>query len=285
MIRRTLIAASFGMATLLATPAFALNILLTNDDGYNAPGIEAMDSALRSAGFNVIRFAPSSNRSGSSTSLTFTPVKVVKIARQVYSADASPAGTVILGTTVFAPHTDLIVSGINSGANIGPSTVVSGTVGATIAGITQLKKPIPGIAFSTDLLDSDPASAGNRRHFADVAAFGVRLIKRVTTRDAVTGIGNRQTLNVNYPALAPRQVKGVQVNVQGVSVLFPPAFVQDADGNYVSAARPVQPAHDVPGSDTLAFYDGYATVVPLNGDYTAYARRPALRRSLIGLQP
>ena len=277
MRARRLIGLALGGVCLLftATRAQALEILLTNDDGFDAPGIQALATALKKTGNDVTVFAPNSNRSGSSASLTFTPITVKRTAAKVYSVDASPASTVILGASESVKgikKPDLIVSGINAGANIGPSTPISGTVGATIAAILELKQPIPAIAFSTDLVDRDQNSAANRKHFADVAAFAARLVGVVNGGTRVVGLRPGLALNVNYPALAPNAVKGVRLAAQGLAVLFPPSFEQIKPGIYVSTARPIEPKRDVPLSDTLLFFKGYVTVVPIDGDYTVSRR-------------
>lgn len=265
-------AAALGLAAVLLLGlggrAQAFDILLTNDDGYDAPGITAMQAALKKAGYDVTLIAPAVNQSGKSVALSFSGLTVVKRANKVYSVDATPASAVILGTSVILKGRtpDLIVSGINSGANIGPSTVISGTVGATIAGLVELNKPIPGVAISTDLVDPDATSAANAKHFADVAAFTARLVDRVTRNGTLRPPSI--ALNVNYPALAPAAVKGVRLAVQGQAALFPPSFAETAPGVYASTSRPVPPRQDVPDSDTLAFYRGYVTVVPIDADYT-----------------
>lgn len=278
-----------GSLTLLTPPALALDILLTNDDGFDAPGITALRAALERGGHDVTVVAPSSNRSGSSASLTLgAPIEVERIERDLFSVDASPASSVILGvSTLLRNEPDLVVSGINTGSNIGPSTPISGTVGAAIAAIAELNRPIPAIAVSTDLVsDGEPTNAANRRHFADVADFTARLVDRLSNRNRVTGIERGLGLNVNYPGLAPRQVEGVRVAVQGKAVLFPPAFEETSPGTYVSTARPTPPRRDVPHSDTIFFYRGFITIVPIDADYTAHdGVRRSLARSVAGLQP
>ena len=275
MRTRKLIGLVLGGACLLLTAgeAHALDILLTNDDGFDAPGIQALAAALRRAGNDVTVFAPSSNRSGSSASLTFAPITVKRTAPEVYAVDASPASTVTLGASESVEgikRPDLIVSGINAGANIGPSTPTSGTIGATIAAILELRKPIPAIAFSTDLVEPDQTSAANKKNSNDVAAFAARLVGVLNGGNKVLGLRPGLALNVNYPALAPNAVKGVRLAAQGLAVLFPPSFEETKPGTYVSTARPVEPKRDVPLSDTLLFYKGYITIVPIDGDYTTF---------------
>jgi 5'/3'-nucleotidase len=256
---------------LLATPANAINILLSNDDGYNAPGIVALKEALEEAGHNITVVAPSGNRSGSSVALTFGPFEVLKISKDVYSVDSTPANTVKFGAYLLtgSNRPDLVVSGINSGANIGPSTVISGTVGNVIAAIEEVDAPIPGIAFSTNLVEPDASSEANRRHFHDVAAFAAKLVSRFTRTGQVQGLLPGQALNVNYPGTAPRLVKGVKVAVQGLAPNFTNDYQKIDATHYSLASKPIHVIYDVRNSDTILFQEGYVTIVPIDGDYTA----------------
>jgi 5'/3'-nucleotidase SurE len=201
----------------------------------------------------------------------------------------SPATTVILGVTgIFGADSppDLIVSGTNEGANLGPATPISGTVGATIAAIQTLAEPIPAIAVSTNLIaaEEEPDSPANTEHFRQVGDFVARLVERLQRGGC--GCGNELlpggiALNVNYPPLAPEEVKGVKLRVQGQAPFFAISFQPVAPGLFAPGFGPVDPENDVPRSDTKAFNEGYITIVPIDGDYTADQGR--LRWRLRGL--
>lgn len=289
MRRWTASAALVAVGLALGTgQAFAANILLSNDDGYDAPGIVALQAALKAAGHKVTTVAPSGNRSGSSAALTFTPFAVSKKASDVYALDTLPATTVLFGVTELLERApDLIVSGINTGANIGPSTVISGTVGNIVAGLTQLDDPIPGIAFSTNLVEAgDPNSAANVKHFQDVAKFAARLVTRMEKTGSLEKLGPHLGLNVNYPALAPRKVKGVTLAVQGFALNYPPAFTKTGPDTWVSSPTPVVPTRDIKNSDVILFNRGFVTVVPIDADYTAKSSVfNGLRPVIAGLAP
>ncbi len=284
-------ALALGCAVLLSGPASALNILLSNDDGFDAPGIQALRTALSAAGHKVTIVAPSSNRSGSSTALTVGLFTVSKVSADVYSVDATPAMTVKFGVAAVLTggnHPDLVVSGINSGANIGPSALISGTVGNVIAAITQLDRPIPGIAFSTDLLDPDPVSAANLKHFADVAQFAARVVRRLTRNGKLVGLEPGQGININYPPLPPRQTKGVAFAQQGFAPVFTNSFQETApgSGSWFWFPALLEPKKDVPRSDTVLFNRGFVTMVPIDADLTADARvHRQLGRFLDGIRP
>lgn len=268
-ISRSLAAAA--LALVVATPAGAVNILLSNDDGYNAPGIVALKAALEKAGHTVTIFAPSGNRSGSSTALTFGPFAVEKIESDVYSIDSTPANTVKFGAwKLRGPNRpDLILSGINSGANIGPSTVISGTVGNVIAGIEEIDQPTPGIAVSTDLVDDDVTSKANAEHFKDVAQFTADLVGKFVKDGKVVGLEPGIALNVNYPARSPDKVKGIKWAAQGLTPNFTNDYVRLDSGTYQLASEVVDVKEDVKDSDTILFQRGFITIVPINGSYTA----------------
>lgn len=288
-LRSGLLAAGSLAFLVLATPASAVNILLSNDDGYNAPGIVAIYDALVADGHKVTIVAPSGNRSGSSAALTFGPFQVDKIASNIYSLEGTPANTVKFGAWLLTgPNApDLVVSGINSGANIGPSTVISGTVGNVIAAIEEVDKPIPAIAFSADLIKSGPATSPNNvAHFKDVAKFAAKLVRRFTWSGKVRGLEPGLALNVNYPGLAPNKVKGVRLANQGLAENFTNVYTQIDANHYQLASVPIHVTRDVRDSDTIQFQNGYITIVPIDGDYTAeHFEKGHLFPYLIALQP
>lgn len=285
---RLLSAGSFAFLA-FATPANAVKILLSNDDGYNAPGIVALYDALVAAGHTVTIVAPDGNRSGSSTALTFGPFQVLQISSNVYSVGGTPANTVKFGAWLLTgPNApELVVSGINSGSNIGPSTVISGTVGNAIAAIEEVDNPIPAIAFSTDLIESGPAdSPNNVKHFRDVAKFAAKLVHRFTWSGRVRGLEPGLALNVNYPGLAPSGVKGVRIANQGLTPNFTNVYNQIDATHYSLASTRVQVTRDVRDADTILFQNGYITIVPIDGDYTASIRDKAhILPYLLSLKP
>ena len=195
----------------------ALSILLTNDDGVMTVAIQEMHRALMDAGHNVQRIAPSRNFSGSGASLTFRGITVEDLSSDefpdVYAVSGSPATSVILGATaIYQPDEslDLIVSGINDGPNIGPSPTVSGTVGAVLTGLNMLHPSVPGIAISTRSVNEDDRSPENQKHYANVARFVARIVGMIGC-DNPSLLCSKQALHINYPPLAPGNIKGVRL--------------------------------------------------------------------------
>jgi 5'/3'-nucleotidase SurE len=281
-------AAAVVVSVLASQPAAALNILLSNDDGFDAPGIEALASVLKKDGHTVTVVAPSGNRSGSSAAITFVPFLVEKKGARVYSVDGTPATSTMFGLAhILKTAPDLVVSGINEGANIGNATVISGTVGNAVVAITQLPEPIPAIAVSTNLVDdADPDSKANREHYEDVAEFVAKLVARLTRNGKLYGLTPGLGLNVNYPALAPNEVKGVRIAVQGRAPLFTWGFAEVGEGTFTFSASAPPDVKDVPNSDATLFREGFVTVVPIDGDYTAdLADRKRIAALLKTLRP
>ena len=257
-----------------------LNILLTNDDGYDTPGIVALHRALSAAGHRVKRVAPAENQSGSSASLSLSDVIVTHVPDEqfsdVYAVTTTPATTVLLGGTTLFPTEqplNLVVSGINEGANLGPATPISGTVGAVIAALRLLQPQVPGIAVSTNPVNDKPASAENLALLERIAAFVTRLVGSLQAHACGQGplLPPNTALNVNYPPLEPASVKGVRLATQGQAPYFSIGFQALEGGLYAPTFGAPEPADDAPEADTRLFNEGWVTVVPLDGDYTATA--------------
>jgi len=292
----------------ITTAATALDIALSNDDGWDAPGIQAMKAALVSAGHTVSLAAPLNEQSGSSAAGNFVSNLVVVKERDSDGANefsvalsggtdgAEPATSAMIAVDISSQLTggppDLVVMGINAGANVGSATQISGTVGGTIHAIASgFNGSLPAIAISTDELcdeDSDECRDTNTAHFANVASFLTDFIAHLETKPGNLAneprlLPDGVALNINYPPLAPEAVLGVKLSVQGrVFVIggvplniefkcfgpcnFLPVGVPTV-GGIVGAG--FDPTPDVSNSDGANFSAGYITVVPIEADYTA----------------
>lgn len=259
--------------------AAGLKILLTNDDGYATPGIRALRSALIEAGHTVTLVGPAQNASGQSAAINFSTLTVKQAEPGIYAVGGTPATCVLVGVTGILPpdqRPDLIVSGINEGANLGVAAAFSGTVGATVAGLHFARPGIPGIAISTDLIDGDPQSANNRALNANIAKFIVRLVAQLTERRERTGtlLPAGIALNVNYPPLPAEQIKGVGIYRSGQITPVDLRFEQVGAEQWKPHMRLLTGAAPEPGDamvddDVGAYRRGYVTIVPITGDYTA----------------
>ena len=256
-----------------------LRILLTNDDGHQAPGIRALYDALRSAGHHVRLAAPATNASGSSVSFTWSDVSVVRdpANANVAGISATPATAVVLGATALYPpgvKPDLVVSGINNGENTGSLLALSGTVGAALAGTILLDPPVPGIAVNAERASSREAQdALPVDHLERISAHLVQLIAGTRTWfcDGATLVRPTMVLNVNYPARPMAAQRGVVVARQGRTTDLRLEFESKGDATYASRRQSQSTADDYPDSDVKLLSEGYITVTPISaalGDAT-----------------
>lgn len=182
-----------------------LNILITNDDGVNAPGIKTLWRILKDFA-NITVVAPAYEQSGSGAAVSFrSPLRIEKIhwhaGSHVWSVNGTPADCVKLGLNVlFKEKPDLIISGINRGSNAGRNVLYSGTVGGAIEGVLQ---GIPSIAFSClDYTNTD---------YDLTEAHIPSIIKNVLRHPMPNGT----LLNVNFPEKTNTNIKGIKLTKQG----------------------------------------------------------------------
>ncbi|KPJ98394.1 MAG: stationary phase survival protein SurE [Desulfobacterales bacterium SG8_35] len=178
------------------------HILLTNDDGIHAPGLEILFKYCRKLGKTVI-IAPEQDNSAASHSLTMDrPLRLREVDENVYTINGTPTDCVTIGIGKILPQKpDLVISGINPGPNLGDDISYSGTVSAAIES-TMLG--IPSIAVSL-AAESDPL------HFETAAAFTVRLAQLIL----VKGLPRDTLLNVNVPNTPPDRVAGIAFTRRG----------------------------------------------------------------------
>ena len=248
-------------------------ILLTNDDGYDAPGLLALTETLAALGELAV-VAPDHNWSASGHSLTLhKPMR----ARNVLLANGTPAiitsgspadcvALACLGLVARKP--DLVVSGINHGPNSGALLMLSGTLGAAMAGTLLLDPPVPGIAVSAArLLAAEPVdSPANRAQLEAVSAHVPRLIAAARGWFCRGGqvARARTVLNVNYPARPVTELRGTVVTRQGASTDLHVTFDATASGEYLAHTSRGD-ASDGRDTDNSWLRQGYVTVTPVSG--------------------
>jgi 5'-nucleotidase len=233
-----------------------MRILVSNDDGYFAPGIDALARAL--AGFaEVSVVAPERDRSGASNSLTLDrPLSVRRAASGYRYVDGTPTDCVHVAITGLLEHRpDLVVSGINDGANMGDDTIYSGTVAAAMEGFLL---GVPAIAFSLV-----------RRgwpHLDAAAATAADLVRRLAPRL----IAQPMLLNINLPALPASELTGLEVTRLGKRHMSEPVVpATNPRGETVYWIGPAGQARDAgPGTDFHAVEQGRISVTPINVDLT-----------------
>jgi 5'-nucleotidase len=247
-----------------------VKILLSNDDGYQAEGLEALRLAISPLG-SVITVAPDRNRSGASNSLTLdVPVRAARYAVDSYYVNGTPTDCVHLAVSgLFDFEHDIVVSGVNDGANLGDDTLYSGTVAAAVEGRFL---GLPAIAVSLCV------ESGSPRNFASAAQLAARLVSRMTRSPLQGPI----ILNVNVPDLPDGELRGVRVTRLGsrhrAERVIPAKDPRGRNVYWVGSAGSGQDAG--PGTDFHAISEGYASITPLQIDLTRHAALPELERWL-----
>jgi 5'-nucleotidase len=244
-----------------------MKILVSNDDGYLAPGIIALAQALAPIA-DIVVVAPDSNRSGSSNSLTLDrPLSVYRADNGFYFVNGTPSDCVhvaLTGGIAFKP--DLVVSGINQGQNMGDDTLYSGTVAAATEGFLF---GVPAIAFS---------QADKGWTHLDAA---VRIAREIVERQ-FDALQKPYLLNVNIPNLPYEQIKGILPTRLGKRHESEPVIrTQDPHGRDIFWIGPAGKARDAgEGTDFHAVANGFVSITPLQIDLTHATQLEALRKGL-----
>ncbi|KAB2966542.1 5'/3'-nucleotidase SurE [Zoogloea sp.] len=242
-----------------------MRILLSNDDGYFAPGLQALAEALSKVG-KVTVVAPERDRSGASNSLTLDrPLSLRKAASGFYFVNGTPTDCVHLAVTGMLDELpDMVVSGINHGANMGDDTIYSGTVAAATEGFLL---GVPAIAISL--------VAKGASDFSGAARIARELVERFQQEP----VREPTLLNVNVPDLPYDQIKGIQVTRLGKRHKAEPTIKSLTPRNetvyWVGAAGAAQDAGE--GTDFHAVANGYASITPLQMDLTHQGQIPTVR--------
>jgi 5'-nucleotidase len=238
-----------------------MRILLSNDDGVYAPGLMVLYESLREiADIDVV--APDRNRSGASSSLTLhNPLRIHRLDNGFISVEGTPTDCVHLALTgLLSELPDLVVSGINEGANLGDDILYSGTVAAAIEGRSL---GLPSIAISL---------ASRECHYYDTAGqVVVRIVKRLMSDKL--HLGTMTILNVNVPDLPYHALQGMTVTRLGTRHVAEPVIREkDPRGHDIYWIGPSGGEADAgPGTDFYAVNDGKVSVTPLMIDFTHHA--------------
>jgi 5'-nucleotidase len=242
-----------------------MRILVSNDDGYFAPGLACLAEAL-SAIADVVVVAPERNRSGASNSLTLDrPLNLRRAQNGFYYVNGTPTDCVHLAVTgMLDTIPDMVVSGINAGANMGDDTIYSGTVAAATEGFLL---GIPSIAVSL--------ASHEGRHYQTAARVTVDLVRRFAQNTHT----QPWLLNVNVPDVPYDELLGVTVTRLGKRHKAEPVIkAQNPHGEtvyWVGAAGKAQDAGE--GTDFHTVANRRASVTPLQIDLTQYAQLDAVR--------
>lgn len=251
-----------------------MKILLSNDDGYRAEGLTALKDAIKPLGAVSI-VAPDRNRSGASNSLTLdVPVRAARYDTDAYYVNGTPTDCVHLAISgLFDFEHDVVVSGVNDGANLGDDTLYSGTVAAAVEGRFL---GLPAIAVS---LCIEP---GSPRNFASAAQVAARLLRRMAQGRLQGQDARPVILNVNVPDLPDGQLRGIKVTRLGGRHRSKPIVkAKDPRGRDVYWVGNAGAGQDAgPGTDFHAVAAGFASITPLQVDLTRHSALPELQKWL-----
>lgn len=257
-----------------------MRILITNDDGINAPGLAVMHAiATKIAGDagEVWTVAPAFEQSGVGHCISYThPMMISKMGARRFATEGSPADCVMVGIHDVMKDTppDLILSGVNRGNNSAENTLYSGTIGAALEGALQ---GVPSIALSQYLgpenYDIDDPFEAARRH-------GAETIRKILGATPQENADYRLFYNVNFPPVLAENVKGIKVAAQGFrrGTCFSVEPHNSPSGRrFLWIKGGDQRIQTAPGTDAAANLGGYISVTPMRADLTSHDTLDALK--------
>ncbi|HHJ16066.1 MAG TPA: 5'/3'-nucleotidase SurE [Gammaproteobacteria bacterium] len=235
-----------------------MHILISNDDGYRAPGLRCLADALQAAG-DVTVVAPDRDRSGASNSLTLdSPLRARKMDNGYTCVEGTPTDCVHLAITgLLEQEPDMVVSGINAGANLGDDVIYSGTVAAAMEGRFL---GLPAVAVSL---------VSTRQGYFDTAA---KVVLELLQRLNCEPVPAETILNVNVPDLPFEELQGWQVTRLGNRHKSEPVICEtDPRGRPIYWVGPAGSEQDAgPGTDFHAVRNGFVSVTPIHVDLTRH---------------
>jgi len=239
-----------------------LTLLVTNDDGILAPGIRALAESLTQVG-RVVVVAPERERSGTSHAITtHKPLRIERVdlgpGLEAYRANGTPSDCVKLGIeAILRRHPDFVLSGINSGPNLGTDVLYSGTVSGALEGLIM---GVPSIALSL--------VRGERHDYQPAARFAARLVEKLARET----LPKETLLNVNIPDLKEEDIRGIRVTRLGQR-RYRDIFHERVDPRgkpYYWLVGQVVDLDQDPETDTAAVDAGYISITPVQVDLTHY---------------
>jgi 5'-nucleotidase len=256
-----------------------MRILITNDDGINAPGLvvlKAIAEELAGPKGEVWTVAPAFEQSGVGHCISYThPFMVSEFGPRTFAAEGSPADCVLsaLHDVMADAPPDLVLSGVNRGNNSAENTLYSGTIGATMEAALQ---GFPAVALSQYY---GPANRDLDNPFEAAAQHGVDVVRRILDHSPDEKDGYRLFYNVNFPPVAGQDVKGIRLASQG----FRPGLGFHVQPNIAPSGRRFlwiaggdQQRQTAPGSDASVNLEGYVSVTPMRADLTDHAALTSL---------
>jgi len=249
-----------------------MRILITNDDGIHAPGLAAAEKIARALSDDVWVVAPETEQSGASHSLTLSePLRLRMIADKRYAVSGTPTDCVMMAAAELMKDSrpDLILSGVNRGANLADDVTYSGTIAGAMEGCAI---GIPSVALS----QAFGLEGRNEVPWACAETHGPLVIRKLVE----AGWQDDVLININFPDCAPGDVKGTAVTEQGKRDLQTAALDRRIDARgvpyYWIGFRRVR-SNPPQGTDLAAVYDGRISVTPLHLNLTEFRERDRLQ--------
>ena len=234
-----------------------MRILISNDDGYKAKGIKQLTKSLSEIA-EVIVVAPSENKSAASSSLTLgRPLKPIQIEKNVYAIDATPTDCVHLALCGFIKESiDLVVTGINFGANLGDDTIYSGTVAGAIEGRFL---GLPSIAISL--------ASWEGNHFETAG----EIAKILVTQIGKSELSHNTIINVNVPDISLSEIKGIKSTRLGSRYKSELSIKDKEDASLYWIGENGKEDDNSEGTDFHAISNKFVSVTPLQIDTTKHS--------------
>jgi 5'-nucleotidase len=250
-----------------------MRILVTNDDGIHAPGLETMERIARAVSDDVWIVAPAEEHSGAGHSLSLAdPIRYREIEPKRFEVAGTPTDCVVMAVRKIMPgNPDLVLSGVNRGQNIADDVTYSGTIAAAMEGTTLGLKSIA--------LSQVTGIHGNGFSFAVAEHYGANIVKKLMTMEFGPGV----LMNVNFPDCRPDELQGVEVTRQGKrdqNLLTVDERVDARGRNYYWLGFKRERGNPAVGTDLWAAFNKRISVTPLHMNLTQVEAMEALRQVL-----
>lgn len=260
-----------------------MRILVTNDDGINAPGLAVLEEiaqAVAGPDGEVWVVAPAFEQSGVGHCISYThPTMIAKLGPRRYAAEGSPADCVLAGLydVLQGGRPDLVLSGVNRGNNAAENAMYSGTIGGAMEAALQ---GLPAIALSQYM---GPLSEDLPSLFDAAIGHGQSVVERLLQNGIWDQGDYRLFYNVNFPPVARADVKGMKVAPQGYrkdTFFGVKPHVSPSGRKFLWITGGPQHTPTAPGTDAAVALDGYVAVTPMRADLTAHDALEDVRKAL-----
>ncbi len=250
-----------------------MRILITNDDGINAPGLEVLSAIadeIAGPSGEVWTVAPAFEQSGVGHCISYThPMMIMKLGPRRFAAEGSPADCVLAGIydVLQGARPDLVLSGVNRGNNAGENTLYSGTIGGAMEAALQ---GIPAIALSQFM---GPMTEDLDDHFEGARAHGTAVVRKLLDQGLWDKADYRVFYNVNFPPVPAATVKGTRVAPQGFrsdTYFGVEPHISPSGRKFLWITGGPQHTASAAGTDVAVNLDGYISITPMRADLTAH---------------